>query len=144
MFKKLTIVGKVERTKPEQGYYVDVAFEYGDNELTHTEHFGPFYDNEKEYLLKFINMLEACRLVDTPQSYLTRSDDVSYADIVSAVAEWNGAKPVTETGYSECIKRIDFGIPKEVNSDDFEASLTAWTVHYYDAEQDCFYDVEAT
>ena len=144
MFKKLTIAGKVKRIKPKQGYYVDVAFEYGYNKLTHTEHFGPFFDNEKEYLLKFVNMLEVCRIVDTPQSLDIRYDDVSYADIVPEVAEWTGAKSVVETEYAECIKRIDFSIPKEVNSLDLEASLSAWTVYYYDAEQDCFYDVEAT
>lgn len=132
MIKDVIIENKKEEQQLEEGFYVDIEFMYGDADGYTNRTVGPFYPNQKEYLIQFLNMLEAC-LNAYPNG---RGGDDEYEDVVEILKIWNFAYEEDD------VPNIDKELEKVVEQIKFyweydicgygEATIENYNVTYYD------------
>lgn len=94
---------------------------------------GPFYPNQKEYLIQFLNMLESC-LNAYPNG---RGGDDDYEDVVETLKIWNLAYeeddiPNIDKKLEKVVEQINFDWEYDIVYDEGEADIRDYNVTYYD------------
>lgn len=132
MIKDVIIENKKEEPQIEEGFYVDIEFMYGDADGYTNRTVGPFYPNQKEYLIQFLNMLEDC-LNAYPNG---RGGEDDYEDVVEELKIWDLAYEEDDTpDIDENLEKVveQIGFEWEYDICGFgEAEIMSYNVTYYD------------
>lgn len=132
MIKDVIIGRKKEEPQIKEGFYVEIEFMYGDADGWKNKTVGPFYPNQKEYLIQFLNMLESC-LNAYPNG---RGGDDDYEDVVETLKIWNFAYeeddiPNIDKKLEKVVKQINFDWEYDICGYG-EADIRDYNVTYYD------------
>lgn len=132
MIKDVIIENKKEEPQIEEGFYVDIEFMYGDADGYTNRTVGPFYPNQKEYLIQFLNMLEDC-LNAYPNG---RGGEDDYEDVVEELKIWNityeeDDTPDIDENLEKVVEQIGFEWEYDIYEFD-ETEITSYNVTYYD------------
>ena len=128
MIKDVIIENKKEEPQMEEGFYVEIEFMYGDADGYTNRTVGPFYPNQKEYLIQFLNMLESC-LNAYPNG---RGGDDDYEDVVETLKIWNLAYEEDDIlNIDKELEQIEFYWEYDICGYG-EAAIKNYKVTYYD------------
>ena len=127
MIKDVIIKDKRKEEKMEEGYYICIEYDYT------TETVGPFYPNQKNYFIQFLNMLEDC-LNAYPNG---RGGYDDYEEVVEELKIWNMIYedddiPKIDKDLKKVVRQISFEWPLDPSCNGTESDIIDFTVQYYD------------
>lgn len=122
------------------GYYVNIDYMYGDADEYNDQMVGCFTEDDKAYLLDFINILDRC-LEAFPDG---RRGNDNYEDHIPELKIWLGNEKTDDPKLADCIDRIAF--EWEIDPDGWgdEATIEGYAITYYDATKKTAYNVSLT
>lgn len=129
----------------KDGFYVSVQFMYDDTKGYITKTYGPFFNDEKEYLINFLNMINdlCCESPDyCGTSFYERSELLrkwSYNMWYDFDEDWDC---ILDAKTQEIIKRIDFSWEYCPDDRGIEATVEYYEVKYYDLKTKQFFKVK--
>ena len=143
MIKDVMIKGKEKIKKQKEGYYVKIEFMYGDADGGTKKEFGPFYPEQKKYLLHFLNMLEDC-LNAYPNG---KGGFDEYEEVVEELKVWNllyeeDDVPNISDEFEKVVKQIRFEWICDPNGFYNESTIVDYKVRYFNKQDQQFHNVE--
>lgn len=138
-------IKKTGKNKTKAGYYVTVKFGNGIGKKT----YGPFFETEreKELMLDFINMLEACKLVPNTYDYSVEVTKHKTWAISTNWVRFSGGNlyyqvcnRIPDDLDWEIINRIGYDTVRR--KDYVAAEIKKVSVQYYDGVVNKYFDVE--
>lgn len=122
---------------PEPGFYVYLTYMYGDGEIYQTVEYGPFPEENKPQLVKFMNLLEDM----LEYSHSGKFDENGYQNLPGYKA-WFEYESICDPRIRKLADQLCIETQANPNANNNPAPLTSYEIYYYDGESKDRYAVE--